>query len=75
MVSRHATPPANSILHRDFNGRPIRVLMLQDEFEYRGYQFMSHTVLANRICGHFERLVKAFTPLPKPILGKTPELA
>lgn len=44
-------PPAGSMLHRDYKGRPIRVLVLEDGFEYEGQIFNSLTAVANTITG------------------------
>jgi hypothetical protein len=39
------------MLHRDYKGRPIRVLVLEDGFEYEGQLFNSLTAVANAITG------------------------
>jgi hypothetical protein len=39
------------MLHRDYKGRPIRVLVLEDGFEYEGQLFNSLTAVANTITG------------------------
>lgn len=44
-------PPAGSMLHRDYKGRPIRVLVHEDGFEYEGQLFKSLTAVANTITG------------------------
>jgi hypothetical protein len=44
-------PPPGSMLHRDYKGRPIRVLVLEDGFEYEGQLFNSLTAVANAITG------------------------
>jgi hypothetical protein len=44
-------PPAGSFLQREYKGQPIRVLVLEDGFEYEGRQFKSLTAIANAITG------------------------
>jgi hypothetical protein len=44
-------PPNGSMLHREYKGRPIRVLVLEDGFEYEGQLFNSLTAVANTITG------------------------
>ena len=44
-------PPAGSMLHREYKGEPIRVLVLEDAFEYEGQRFKSLTAVANAITG------------------------
>ena len=44
-------PPNGTMLHRDYKGRPIRVLVLEDGFEYEGQLFNSLTAVANAITG------------------------
>lgn len=55
-------PPPGSMLHRDYKGRQIRVLIVNNGFEYDGQIFKSLTAVANAITGshvngfHFFRL-------------------
>jgi hypothetical protein len=55
-------PPAGSMLHREYKGRQIRVLILKSGFEYDGQIYKSLTSVANAITGshvngfHFFRL-------------------
>ena len=44
-------PPNGTMLHREYKGRPIRVLVLEDGFEYEGQLFNSLTAVANTITG------------------------
>jgi hypothetical protein len=44
-------PPNGSMLHRDYKGRQIRVLVLENGFEYEGQLFNSLTAVANTITG------------------------
>jgi hypothetical protein len=44
-------PPAGSMLHREYKGRQIRVLVLKSGFEYEGQIFKSLTAVANAITG------------------------
>ena len=44
-------PPNGTMLHREYKGRPIRVLVLDDGFEYEGQLFNSLTAVANSITG------------------------
>lgn len=44
-------PPPGSMLHREYKGEPIRVLVLEDAFEYEGQRFKSLTAVANAITG------------------------
>jgi hypothetical protein len=44
-------PPNGTMLHREYKGRPIRVLVLEDGFEYEGQLFNSLTAVANAITG------------------------
>ena len=39
------------MLHRDYKGRQIRVLIFNNGFEYEGQLFKSLTALANAITG------------------------
>jgi hypothetical protein len=44
-------PPAGSMLHREYKGRQIRVLILKSGFEYDGQIYKSLTAVANAITG------------------------
>jgi hypothetical protein len=44
-------PPSGSYLQRQYKGQPIRVLVLEDGFEYEGRRFNSLTAVANAITG------------------------
>lgn len=61
-VSDQRLPPAGSMLHREYKGRQIRVLILKSGFEYDGQNYKSLTSVANAITGshvngfHFFRL-------------------
>jgi hypothetical protein len=44
-------PPNGTMLHREYKDRPIRVLVLDDGFEYEGQLFNSLTAVANSITG------------------------
>ncbi|HMO15908.1 MAG TPA: DUF2924 domain-containing protein [Pirellulaceae bacterium] len=44
-------PPNGSLLHRDYKGKPIRVLVMEDTFEYDGQVFKTLTEVANAITG------------------------
>ena len=61
-VSDQRLPPAGSMLHREYKGRQIRVLILKSGFEYDGQIYKSLTSVANAITGshvngfHFFRL-------------------
>ena len=44
-------PPPGSMLHRDYKGRQIRVLIVNNGFEYEGQLFKSLTAVANAITG------------------------
>lgn len=50
-VSDQRLPPAGSMLHRDYKGRQIRVLILKSGFEYDGQIYKSLTSVANAITG------------------------
>jgi hypothetical protein len=44
-------PPPGSMLHRDYKGRQIRVLIVNNGFEYEGQLYKSLTAVANAITG------------------------
>ena len=44
-------PPPGSMLHREYKGRQIRVLIVNSGFEYEGQLFKSLTAVANVITG------------------------
>ena len=44
-------PPPGSMLHREYKGRQIRVLIVSNGFEYEGQLFKSLTAVANAITG------------------------
>jgi hypothetical protein len=44
-------PPPGSMLHRDYKGRQIRVLIVNNRFEYEGQLYKSLTAVANAITG------------------------
>ena len=44
-------PPPGSMLHRDYKGRQIRVLIVNNGFEYEGQLFKSLRAVANAITG------------------------
>jgi len=44
-------PPPGSMLHRDYKGRQIRVLIVNNGFEYEGQLYKSLTSVANAITG------------------------
>jgi hypothetical protein len=44
-------PPPGSMLHREYKGRQIRVLIVNNGFEYEGQLFKSLTAVANAITG------------------------
>jgi len=44
-------PPPGSMLHRDYKRRQIRVLIVNNGFEYEGQLFKSLTAVANAITG------------------------
>jgi hypothetical protein len=61
-VSDQRLPPDGSMLHREYKGRLIQVLVLKSGFEYDGQIYKSLTAVANAITGshvngfHFFRL-------------------
>ena len=44
-------PPPGSMLHRDYKGRQIHVLIVNSGFEYEGQLYKSLTAVANAITG------------------------
>jgi hypothetical protein len=61
-ISDQRLPPAGSMLHREYKGRLIQVLVRKKGFEYDGQIYKSLTAVANAITGshvngfHFFRL-------------------
>lgn len=44
-------PPNGSFLYREYKGKPIRELVMEDAFEYEGQVFQTLTAMANAITG------------------------
>lgn len=50
-ISDQRLPPAGSLVHREYKGRLIQVLVLKSGFEYDGQIYKSLTAVANAITG------------------------
>lgn len=47
-------PPPGNIIERQYKGKMIRVIVLQDGFEYEGQRYKSLTAIAKEVSGsHF----------------------
>ncbi|HMO16385.1 MAG TPA: DUF2924 domain-containing protein [Pirellulaceae bacterium] len=44
-------PPSGTFIEREYKGRPLRVLVLENGFEYEGRRYKTLTAIANEITG------------------------